>query len=78
MISAREVLWSIVTPRSDDETEADDARHTFAPLEMFAAKPVIVVFDLSPPLDRFPSPWRGNTPFSGAFMLAPWQHRYAG
>jgi DNA-binding FadR family transcriptional regulator len=25
LISAREVFWSIVTPRSDDETEADDA-----------------------------------------------------
>jgi hypothetical protein len=26
VISASEGFWSIVTPRSDDETEADDAR----------------------------------------------------
>jgi hypothetical protein len=26
VISAMEVFWSIVTPRSDDETEVDDAR----------------------------------------------------
>jgi hypothetical protein len=26
VVSAKESFWSIVTPRSDDETEADDAR----------------------------------------------------
>jgi hypothetical protein len=26
VISAKEMFWSIVTPRSDDETETDDAR----------------------------------------------------
>jgi hypothetical protein len=35
VISAREVFWSIVTPRSDDETEADDARWFQSPARPF-------------------------------------------